>query len=196
MFAQAEGGQIHAQGGLGIGLALVKALVELHGGSVYAKSRGNNTGSRFIVELKTTTPPKPPLSVRQNLPVQTDSNQLRIMVVDDNEDVGKMLASLLAAAGHEVTVLRTATEGLVSASQNTFDVYILDIGLPDLDGHQLAWRLRALQTSERALMIAITGYGQEEERRKALGAGFNHFLLKPVDPTVLIGLLEKVKSAP
>lgn len=191
LFTQAKRTSDRSQGGLGLGLALVKNLVESHGGSVHAQSQGQGKGSTFSVRLPrrvsnaAATPDLHALNERDSGAVQS----LRIMVVDDNADAAGTLAMLLMAKGHSVCIEHTARGAIEQARRSLPQVCLLDIGLPDMDGRQLAQRLRHMPETATALLIAVTGYGQEQDRRDALAAGFDHHLVKPVDATKLTALL-------
>jgi len=195
LFAQAERTSDRSVGGLGIGLALVKSLVTLHHGTVTAHSDGIGKGSEFIVTL--------PLVKSLSL-AQGESNiqsifpalkRLRLMVVDDNEDAADMLAMLLEIAGHDVVVENSSRRALERAYVETPDVFLLDIGLPDMDGIELAQRLRSHPATNNATLIAITGYGNDQDRKSAANAGFNHHFVKPVDTEKLISLLAELNDA-
>jgi PAS domain S-box-containing protein len=193
LFAQAERSADRSQGGLGIGLALVKSLVELHGGTVHAESGGLGKGSRFVVRLPRLrksdgddTLPHAPLVHAK--PART----LKVLVVDDNRDAAYMLGMFLQAVGHEVFIEHASGRAVERARQSAPDVCLLDIGLPDMDGNALVRRLRALPETARALMVAVTGYGQEHDRKSAIDAGFDHHFVKPVDTEVLARLLREV----
>jgi len=193
LFTQAERTSDRTQGGLGIGLALVKNLTELHGGTVSCFSEGKDRGSRFTVRL-----PRHHVAAGAALNERSDAHEtarsklpLRILVVDDNEDAAQMLAMYLETMGHQVLIEHSSNDALVRARLEKPEVYILDIGLPDMDGNELARRLRAEQESTHALLIAVTGYGQEHDRLKALAAGFDQHLVKPVDVTKLAALLDQ-----
>jgi PAS domain S-box-containing protein len=190
IFSQVDRTLDRSQGGLGIGLTLVRSLVEMHEGSVEARSEGLGKGSEFVVRL--------PL-LKQIPSAPSFSNPLlgevplpqRILVVDDNIDAADSLALLLQLRGHEI---RTANHGLrVVDAVNDFQpgVVLLDIGLPGIDGFEVARRLRAIPHGEALLLIALTGYGQEDDRRRTREAGFNYHLTKPADPSVLEKLLEQ-----
>jgi PAS domain S-box-containing protein len=190
LFTQAERSSDRSQGGLGIGLALVRSLVVLHGGSVACYSDGAGSGSRFVVTL-------PRLSEEaRRAQGQADDGappaplrRLRILVVDDNVDAAEMLAMYLEAAGHELLVEHKAIPALERALRERPDVCLLDLGLPDMDGNALAGRLRAQPELATATLIAVTGYGSERDKENALAAGFHHHLVKPVDTAALGALL-------
>lgn len=192
LFSQASRSADRSQGGLGVGLALVRSLVELHGGKVACYSEGPGKGSCFTVTLPRRVERETPYADSANQSgIETAQRKLRILIVDDNVDAAQMLALLLEALGHEVLVKHTSSEGLVAATNQAQDVCILDIGLPGLDGYQLAQRLRAQHETARCLLIAVTGYGQEQDRKSAFAAGFDHHLVKPVDISQLSGVLWK-----
>jgi signal transduction histidine kinase/ActR/RegA family two-component response regulator len=192
LFAQAERSADRASGGLGLGLALVRSLVELHGGTVTCDSPGLGRGSRFVVSLP-----------RMNAQAAAGQGQaaeaaapagpgpLRILVVDDNEDAADTLAMLLEASGHEVLVEHGSHRALARAADAAPQVCLLDIGLPDMDGVELARRLRAQPETAGALLVAVTGYGQESDRARTREAGFDHHLVKPIDLDKLQAVLEE-----
>jgi PAS domain S-box-containing protein len=181
LFTQAERTPDRSQGGLGIGLALVKSLIALHGGSVQAKSAGLGQGSEFSLCLPRVAAPAPENGRRGRRADGQDANHLRVMVVDDNVDAAQMLAALLEVQGHAVSVEYDASGALERARRERPDVLLLDIGLPDMDGYELARRLRAQPENGRATLVALTGYGQHQDREEAQQAGFDHYLVKPAD---------------
>ncbi len=195
LYSQIPAGRERAQGGLGIGLALVRRLVELHNGSVLARSEGANRGSEFVIDLPATPPDlpeRPPraaaLSVRPSpLPAQPT---LRILAVDDNVDVAEGLASVLGMWGHTVRIAHDGAAALEVATDFSPEVVFVDLGLPRVDGLEVARRLR--QTSDRppTLLVSMSGFGQEQTRRKSGEAGFHHHLVKPVDMDSLRSLLD------
>jgi PAS domain S-box-containing protein len=190
LFAQAERTPDRSSGGLGLGLALVKSLVELHGGTVACTSEGLGRGSRFTVRLPLARVSGDEAQAAKPSKQVTAQRPLRVMVVDDNADAAQMLAMFLEASGHEVMVEYGARQALVRAQAELPDVCLLDIGLPDIDGNELAQRLRAQPENANAVLIAVTGYGQEDDRQKAMAAGFRHHLVKPIDPARLVALLD------
>ena len=196
LFAQAERTSDRSSGGLGLGLALVKSLVELHGGSVTCSSDGMNQGSTFYVTLprlvQEVSDAQSPIS---NTTHARPAARLRVLIVDDNVDAAAMLAMLLEAEGHQVMVEHGSQRALERAKQAAPQVCLLDIGLPGMDGYQLAQHLRAQPETAHAMMIAVTGYGQEGDRANALGAGFDHHLVKPVDTSELAALLAPITNA-
>jgi signal transduction histidine kinase/ActR/RegA family two-component response regulator len=192
LFTQAERTPDRSQGGLGIGLALVKSLVALHGGRVAAFSDGPNKGSEFVIRL-------PLLSGAEAQEAQQPQDHagdaaVRVLVVDDNADAAQMLATLLEAHGHVVGVEYDGTGGLARALRERPEVMLLDIGLPDMDGHELARRLRSSPDTANAMLIALTGYGQSEDRERARQAGFDRHLVKPADLSELLRILAEVRG--
>lgn len=194
LFAQAERSSDRSSGGLGLGLSLVKSLVELHSGTVTCKSAGLGRGSKFTVRLPRLVGLGLTNVFQGDAALQRPAQPLRIMVVDDNIDAASMLAMLLEASGHEVLVEHGARQALERSRKDAPQVCLLDIGLPDIDGNELAQRLRAQPETTKAVLIAITGYGQEKDRVQTLAAGFDHHLVKPVDTKNLISLLAEISK--
>jgi CheY-like chemotaxis protein len=198
LFSQAERTPDRAQGGLGLGLALVKSLVELHGGMVTATSEGRNMGTEFTLRLPRMQREGSTGAggARDGLPAPDgDGAQgLQLMLVDDNEDAAMTLGLLLEAVGHTVTVVHDPLEAFVRAGEAHFDAFLLDIGLPGMSGVELARRLRKLPGLEGAALMAITGYGQKSDRHDAEAAGFDRYFVKPVDADELIAALAGVKA--
>jgi two-component system, chemotaxis family, CheB/CheR fusion protein len=194
LFAQVERTMDRSEGGLGIGLSLVKSLVELHGGTIEASSAGRGRGSEFTVRLPCSTQAP---RVREDdsdgsseVPL---SKSLRVLVVDDNRDAAESLAMVLTLRGYDAVVCHdghTAVEVALSAQP---DIVLLDLGLPGLDGFEVCRQLRE-QGLEKAHIVAITGYGQDEDRRRSREAGFDEHLVKPVDPDALMKRLEAVTA--
>ena len=193
LFTQAERSPDRAQGGLGIGLALVRSLVELHGGSVACRSEGPGKGSTFSVRLPRTAAPARN-GGPEAAPATPARARRRILLVDDNQDAAQMLAMYLELAGHEVLVEYDSQAALVRARAAAPEVCVLDIGLPGIDGNELARRLRAAPGTAGALLIAATGYGREQDRRRALDAGFDHHLVKPVNAAALLALIAAARD--
>jgi CheY-like chemotaxis protein len=191
MFVQVSGTARAAQGGLGIGLTLVKSLVELHGGTVSAKSEGANQGSEFTVSL-----PLLDHDVRAGTHARASleavAAQQRILVVDDNRDAAESLAALLGLLGAQTAVAFSGTEALRMAEGFEPTLGILDIGMPGMDGCELARRLRAHPQHHGMGLIALTGWGQSDDRVRIARAGFDHHLLKPVDEEELSLTLRKL----
>ena len=193
LFTQGERSPDRAQGGLGVGLALVKSLVELHRGTVHASSEPGR-GSTFTVVLPlapvVNLAPQAPVDVAQ---VTARPKPLRIVLVDDNVDAAAMVAIRLRTAGHTVTVKHDGRSALALSSGPAPEVFILDIGLPDLDGYELARRLRERPETNNATFIALTGYGQADDRMRSQEAGFDHHLVKPVEGDRLTRLLATIR---
>jgi PAS domain S-box-containing protein len=180
LFTQAERTPDRSQGGLGIGLALVKSLVALHGGTVHAASDGIGEGSEFCICLPRLAAPGGADDAASSAGMQVPG-ALRVMVVDDNVDAAQMLAALLEVQGHAVSVEYDGRGALERARRERHDVLLLDIGLPDMDGYELARRLRSQPESADITLVALTGYGQSQDRKEAEQAGFDHYLVKPAD---------------
>ena len=197
IFTQAERTPGRTQGGLGLGLALVKNLVGLLGGSVTARSDGPGRGSEFTVLLPLldgTAQRAPPLPAPR---IAGRVQALHILVVDDNVDAASTVAMLLKMDGHTVSIAHTAEDALArleAGSLNAPQVFLLDIGLPGIDGFELARRLRAACATSGATLIALTGYGQPQDREKSKAAGFDHHIEKPVDPDRLLTLLAGLRG--
>jgi signal transduction histidine kinase/CheY-like chemotaxis protein len=193
LFAQAERTSDRSQGGLGLGLALVRSLVGLHGGSVQAYSKGTGKGSTFSVRLPRLCERRAEQRVQAEIPlVATPAGMMRMIVVDDNADAAHTLAMFLEAEGHEVAVEYEATGALARARAIAPRVCLLDIGLPDIDGNELARRLRAMPETAKAVLIAVTGYGREQDKKDAMAAGFDYHFVKPVDTSKLAALLAQI----
>jgi two-component system, sensor histidine kinase len=193
LFAQVESSLDRAQGGLGIGLTLVRSLVGLHGGQVTVTSEGVGRGSEFTVslprryaidDLPSATSPRPTGAVPKH----------SIVLIEDNPDSRELMKTLLEAFGHRVVAAADGEEGVARVLALRPDVVIVDIGLPKLDGYAVARRVRAT-LGERVLLIAITGYSQPDDQRQALQAGFDAHYAKPVDPHRLQRLLGTRREA-
>jgi PAS domain S-box-containing protein len=196
LFVQADRSAARTQGGLGIGLTLVKRLVEMHGGTVEVRSDGPGQGSEFVVRLPPAEVELPP-SVSTNGQVRVAARAgapLRVLVVDDNVDAAESLAVVLRSVGHTVRTAHCGPAAVQVAAALRPEAVVLDIGLPGMDGYEVAQQLRR-GPAAGASLIALTGYGQEEDRRRSKAAGFDHHLVKPVDPAVLTELLAGVAVA-
>ncbi len=190
-FGQAEHALDRAGGGLGLGLALARSLVEMHGGTVSAYSDGPGLGSEFVVSLPATDAglePDPAPDPQTTVAGRT-VRPLRILVVDDNHDAADSLAVLLGMWGHDANVALDGPSALEELRRQRPEVVLLDIGLPEMDGYEVARRLRRTKEGRDVLLVAITGYGQREDRRLSQEAGFDDHLVKPVEPTFLRHLL-------
>lgn len=194
LFTQGKRTSDRSEGGLGLGLALVKSLVGLHHGTVTCHSEGLNKGSQFKVCLPRLAAAASHAEDEGAGTLHPAQTALRLLVVDDNVDAAHMLAMLLEALGHIALVEHDPMLALERARKDRPDACLLDIGLPGIDGNELASRLRKMPETENATLIAITGYGQDIDRTSALAAGFNHHLVKPVNMQKLIDLLAEVKS--
>jgi two-component system, chemotaxis family, CheB/CheR fusion protein len=183
MFTQVESPEGVSEGGLGIGLALVKGLVQLHGGRITANSAGLGKGSEFAVSLPRYLVIEAPPSTADAFNGHADSNPpRRILIADDNRDSAESLGMLLNLSGHEVFLAHSGTEALNVAKEQRPDVAVLDIGMPDLSGYEVAQRIRLETWGQQITLIALTGWGQESDKRRAQAAGFDHHCTKPVDP--------------
>ena len=196
LFVQADHTSTKTQGGLGIGLTLVKNLVEMHNGIVQARSEGLGKGSEFIVRL--------PISVHgdsthagqavQQAPTPISSSGYRVLVVDDNQDAANSLAMLLKMQGHEVRVAFSGMAAVEMTKTYTPDVVFMDIGMPGIDGYEAARRIRQQPGFGKVVMAALTGWGQQEDRRRTAEAGFDHHLVKPLDPTMLESFFTELRT--
>jgi PAS domain S-box-containing protein len=188
MFSQVDGSAGRSEGGLGIGLALVKGLVSLHGGTVRAHSGGKGHGSEFIVELPVAAIREDPVAPPGN-DVAPAAGSRRVLVADDNRDAADTLGLLLELYGHEVRIAHSGNAALAVAHSFRPDVALLDIAMPDLSGYEVARNLRVGAACPDIVLIALTGYGQDADKERAQEAGFNHHLTKPVDPSKLEALI-------
>ncbi len=189
LFTQANRSSDRAQGGLGIGLALVKSLVEMHGGSVQAHSEGPGKGSEFVVRLPLAASPRPSGRAEPEPRPSTVLAARRVLVVDDNRDAAESLAMVLKLLGADVHVVYNGRDALEALTAYRPAVVLLDIGMPNMDGHELARQIRQRPEFQDVTLIALTGWGQEEDRRLSQSAGFNYHLVKPADAGALQTLL-------
>lgn len=194
LFAQGARGLDRSQGGLGIGLALVRSLLKLHGGAVEASSEGPGHGSTFRVRLPLSARAQVERRARDRHAEQGHMPALRIGVVDDNEDAAITLSLLLEALGHTVLVAHSPREALSALPAFGPDVCLLDIGLPEMNGYELAAALRKKPGTAQAILIAVTGYAQDKDRAQALAAGFHDLFAKPVDLDVLGAALVQIEG--
>jgi CheY-like chemotaxis protein len=194
LFVQADHASTKAQGGLGIGLTLVKNLVEMHNGTIEARSEGPGQGSEFVVRLplalRTHDETSPGMAGEQ---APQPSSGLRLLVMDDNQDAADSLTTLLRLQGHEVRVAYSGMAVLEMTKAYTPDLVFLDIGMPGMDGYEVARRLRQTTGLERTVLAALTGWGQQEDRRRTAEAGFDHHLVKPPEPAAVEEILAGLK---
>jgi PAS domain S-box-containing protein len=196
MFSQVEGSLERSQGGLGIGLTLVKRLVEMHGGRIEARSEGPGRGSEFVVRLPAAAgAPGPQAEGGNGEAAAQKKSSLRILIVDDNRDSADSLVMLLRLMGNDTRTAYDGQQGVDVAGEFRPDVMLLDIGLPKLDGYEACRRIRGEPWGKNVVLVAVTGWGQEEDRRRSHEAGFNYHMVKPVDPEALMKLLAGVQQA-
>jgi CheY-like chemotaxis protein len=191
LFNQADRALDRAQGGLGIGLSLVRSILAMHGGSIRAESAGQGKGTRLIASLPLLTrlphtPLPPATTVTASLPgVPHD-----IVIIDDNADSAEALAILLGLHGHCIRIAADGPSGLTECLSRWPDIVLLDIGLPIVDGYEVAVRLRGAADGRPLKLVALTGYGQPSDIERSRAAGFDHHVVKPVEPAVLMSLFE------
>jgi CheY-like chemotaxis protein len=194
LFVQGERSLARTEGGLGIGLTVVRQLVALHGGTVAARSDGPGRGSEFTVLLPVLTHPPLVRGLDAHWEARAPRVVRRVLVVDDNRDSADMMSALLRTWGHEVRTMYNGPAALASAAEHRPDIVLLDIGLPGMDGYAVARELRARGQGGALLLIAFTGYGQDEDRLRVRKAGFDHHLVKPVDPAELEAIIEAMPA--
>jgi CheY-like chemotaxis protein len=194
MFSQVDGSLERSQGGLGIGLTLVKRLVEMHGGQVEARSEGLGRGAEFLVRLPIVVSAGNGKTAAEAAETTVPRTSLRILIVDDNRDSADSLKMLLGIMGNETRTAYDGLAGLKAADEFRPDVVLLDIGLPKLNGFEACRRIRAQARGKDIVLIAVTGWGQEEDRRRSHEAGFDYHMVKPVDPQDLMKLLVEVRG--
>jgi CheY-like chemotaxis protein len=198
MFSQVNSAIDRAEGGLGIGLALVKGLVALHGGRVSVRSEGLGRGAEFIVHLphKVLAPPLAEIVEENNGAANASvMRHCRVLVADDNRDAAESLAMVLGLAGYEVCIAFNGADALALAEKERPRAAIIDIGMPGMSGHEVARRMRLEAWGRNAVLIALTGWGQEQDKQAAKAAGFDEHLTKPVDPDTIEGVLEQLLKA-
>ncbi|HTX05334.1 MAG TPA: ATP-binding protein [Steroidobacteraceae bacterium] len=192
-FVQGERTLDRSQGGLGVGLTLVRRLVELHGGTVQASSDGPGCGSTFTIRLPRVAPPcAKPISRGK----QPKTLPRRVLLIEDNRDARETFRMMLELAGHEVMEAEEGHRGLELLKTELPDIAVIDVGLPGLDGYQIASSFRREPTGNRVLLVALTGYGTPDARERSRAAGFDHHLIKPIDPEVLRELMVSVPERP
>jgi PAS domain S-box-containing protein len=187
MFSQVKSAQDRSEGGLGIGLALAKGLIHLHRGTLEAHSEGTGRGSEFIVKL-----PRRTLNSPLTGPVSAASGpsiRRRVLIADDNQDAADSLAILLRLEGHEVTVVHDGTQAVSTIHSFRPEIAVLDIGMPELNGYEVARRVRQGPLGSLITLIAVTGWGQASDKARAIAAGFNYHLTKPIEPETLAQML-------
>jgi CheY-like chemotaxis protein len=191
MFTQLRGAEDSA-GGLGIGLALTKGLVELHGGSIGVRSEGSGRGSVFTVRL-----PRGEALSHAHAPAAEAQPRAtpprRILVADDNRDAAESLGALLELEGHEVTLAYDGADALLAYERMRPQICLLDIGMPHRTGNEVAAEIRSRENGRAPTLVAITGWGQDTDRNQALAAGFDHHLTKPIDPAQLLRLIGEAR---
>jgi CheY-like chemotaxis protein len=195
LFVQGGRGPDRAEGGLGVGLALVKNLLALHGGTVSARSDGAGQGSEFTVTLALVDPPSPEEAEAEPAapPWLVARGSRRVLLVDDNEDAALLLGEVIRMVGHRVEIVHDPASALRAVAGFTPEVAVLDIGLPGMDGYELAARLHAIAPDCR--LVALTGYGQEKDRTRTREAGFEAHFVKPVPIETLLRLLDAPLAA-
>jgi PAS domain S-box-containing protein len=193
LFSQAHSALERSDVGLGVGLALVRGIVTLHGGKVEARSAGLNRGSEFIVHLPLGTTLPESAEVAMTAKARTADGGLEVMVIDDNQDGADSCAALLELSGHRVRTAYTAHRGLELAKDLQPEVMLLDIGLPDMSGYELATTIRATPWGRETILIAVTGWGEESDRERAFRCGFDHHLTKPISTDALESLLHSLR---
>ncbi|HZV06522.1 MAG TPA: PAS domain S-box protein [Gemmataceae bacterium] len=194
LFWQVDRSLEKSQGGLGVGLTIVKRLIEMHGGKVEAHSEGEGMGSEFVVHLPLVKPLTPEQSVEKSGQLSSSSGRRRVLIVDDNVDAANSLAMVLRAMDHDVQTAHDGFAGLEAAAAFHPDLILLDIGMPRLNGYDVCRRIREQPWAQRVAIFALTGWGQEEDKRRSHESGFNGHLVKPVEPATLDKLLSDPSS--
>jgi CheY-like chemotaxis protein len=195
MFTQLDMSLERAYGGLGVGMALAKRLVEMHGGTIRASSPGLGRGSRFTVSLPVAQPPVDHAPADGGTVRAAPARRHRVLVVDDNRDFAVSLGTVLEFNGHEVRLAFDGASGLAQALEFRPEIAFLDLGLPGLSGFDLARRLRADPTTRAAMLVALTGWGQDKDRAQSSAAGFDVHFVKPVDPEAIARLADEPAAA-
>jgi len=193
LFSQVRAHQGRTAEGLGIGLALAKQLIDIHGGRVKVQSAGLGKGTTFTVHLPLLEVKQEETRRPQKIRAVPKTRRLRILIADDNVDVAASLQMLLEIQGHEVLAAHDGMDAIEKAGKADIDIALLDIGMPRMNGIEAARRLRGMATASNALLVAITGWGQDDDRERTRAAGFDYHLVKPVDPLRLAEILQTVK---
>jgi CheY-like chemotaxis protein len=190
MFTQVQRPLERTQAGLGIGLTLVRRLVAMHGGTIEARSEGDARGSTFIVRLPTiSAPQRAPEATTSTAPAVATAGRRRILIVDDNRDSAESLATLLTMTGNETITAHDGEAAVAAAERHRPDIILLDIGLPKMNGYDVCRHLRRQPWGRDILTVALTGWGQEADRRRSRESGFDGHLVKPVDYDALLHLI-------
>lgn len=194
LFAQGDRSLARSEGGLGIGLTIVKKLVEMHGGNIVARSAGVGRGSEFTIRLPAA---KRPAFTEVNASGSNvaANKKARVLIVDDNIDTARGMERLLKLTGHETATADDGREALQVARVFRPEFILLDIGLPGMDGYEVAARMREEEWCKNAVIVAVSGYGQDEDRRRSTEAGFDHHLIKPLDHDALLSLISPTGHA-
>jgi CheY-like chemotaxis protein len=194
MFSQVESALERSRGGLGIGLALVRGLVEMHGGSVEAQSAGLGEGSEFVVRLPIEKSTRHSGLAEGNDAAGEPRSGCRILLVDDNRDAVRLLAKALQTLGHDVATAFDGVEAVQSAESMRPHLILLDIGMPRMDGYEAARRIRASAAGRDAYLVAVTGWGQEQDKRRAREAGFDRHETKPISVETVQALVDAIRA--
>jgi signal transduction histidine kinase/CheY-like chemotaxis protein len=194
LFSQEKRSLARSDGGLGIGLSIVKSLVELHGGTVQAHSDGPRLGSEFIVTLPFLEDCLPENQTVQDSAQDISNSMLRVLIVDDNEQLAALLGKLVESFGHEICIVNDGIRAIATVQEFEPELILLDIGLPGLDGYEVVKRLREVKSIRQPVIAAVTGYGQEEDRQRASQAGFDRHLTKPITRDALEELFHMAQS--
>ncbi|HET7307163.1 MAG TPA: PAS domain-containing protein [Gammaproteobacteria bacterium] len=195
MFSQSENELQSGTGGLGIGLTLTKQLVEMHGGSIEATSEGRDCGSEFIVRLPLASAPETTRQAADPAGEAAATPRRRVLVIDDNEDIADSLAMLLEMMNHDVRAVYSGAAGLEAGADFEPHIVFMDIGMPEMNGHEAAREIRQQPWGENVSLIALTGWGQKEDRRRSREAGFDRHLVKPIDPAMLEQVIREADDA-
>jgi CheY-like chemotaxis protein len=188
LFTQVNRHLKRSQGGIGVGLSLVRRIIEMHGGQVHACSEGEGRGAEFVVRLPLTGNPVKPETVPADHSSEANGTAHRILVVDDNADAADTLSMILRMYGHEIRTTHDGASAVAEAAKFKPEIIFLDLGMPGIDGYETAGKLREL-LGEHVMIVALTGWGQQEDRRRTSSAGFNRHLVKPVAPSELLELI-------